>query len=295
MSIFKLPSPIQQLNSSFLKEKQIDLWIKRDDLIHSEVSGNKWRKLKHNIEQAKHLGFRKVLTFGGAYSNHIAATAAAGNILGIETIGVIRGEEGFDNDTLSLAKRNGIHLYFVSRSDYKRKTEKEFIDQLEKQFGNFYLVPEGGANDFGVKGCEEILLEVEGEFDCVVCAAGTGTTAAGLCRSLGKEKLLVFPALKGAGFILDEMRNYCSEEQLIQVELQLNYHFGGYAKTKPELIAFYKEFLDEFNIELDLIYTSKMMFGLFDLIRRDYFKRGTKVLAIHTGGVQGNQGVLARF
>ncbi len=292
MENFKLPSPITKLNSEFLKQKGISLCLKRDDLIHQEISGNKWRKLKFNIGAAKEQDLKTVLTFGGAYSNHIAATAAAGNQLGIKTIGIIRGKEGFKNETLKLARSNGMHLKFVSRQDYKLKTERSFIENLKKEFGSFYLIPEGGANELGVKGCEEILDEQSRDFDYVICSAGTGTTASGICRSLKIQKMLVFPALKGASFILDEMRQYCNSENIGKLDLQLDYHFGGYGKVKPELIEFYKQFKTEYNVELDLVYTSKMMYGLFDLISKDYFKSSSKILAIHTGGVQGNKGFL---
>lgn len=288
MNFFNLPSPIQQLNSEFLRQYEVELWLKRDDLIHEEISGNKWRKLKYNVAEAKKQGLHKIVTFGGAYSNHIAATAATGKVLGIDTIGIIRGDEGFENKTLNAAKENGMRLHFVSRADYKLKTEPAFIRELENQFGPFYLIAEGGANELGVQGCEEIINEVEEFFDVIAVSAGTGTTAAGMCRMLKNERLLVFPALKGGGFILEEMKQHCTADQIKKVELQLNYHFGGYGKSKPEQMEFMYQFNKEFQIELDQIYTSKMMFGLFDLIKKNHFKKGTKILAIHTGGLQGN-------
>ena len=288
MHFFNLPSPIEQLNSMFLRKHEVELWLKRDDLIHPDISGNKWRKLKYNIAEADKRGIKKVLTFGGAFSNHIAATAAAGKLLGIKTIGVIRGDEGFENKTLQYAKENGMHLHFVSRAEYKLKSEDEFIRNLKNQFGVFYLIPEGGANELGVQGCEEIMVETNQQFDVIALSAGTGTTASGICRQLKDENLLVFPALKGGGFILDEMKHYCSKEQLQNVQLQLDYHFGGYGKTKLEQLEFLSAFTNEYKVELDKVYTSKMMFGLFDLIGKGYFKNGSKILAIHTGGLQGN-------
>lgn len=288
MSFFNLPSPIHQLNSAFLQKQEVELWLKRDDLIHEEISGNKWRKLKYNIAEAEKQGLERILTFGGAYSNHIAATAAAGKVFGIETVGVIRGDEGFENKTLQDAKENGMQLHFISRAEYKLKTEERFIQQLKDQFGAFYLIPEGGANELGVQGCEEIMKEMKQSFDVIAISAGTGTTAAGVCRKLENENLMVFPALKGGGFIKDELKQYCSEGQLQNVQLQLEYHFGGYGKTKPEQLQFMSDFFEEYGVELDKIYTSKLMFGLFDLIRKGHFKKGTKILAIHTGGLQGN-------
>ena len=288
MNTFNLPSPLEQLHSPFLNEYGVELWLKRDDLIHPEISGNKWRKLMHNVKAAQRSGLATLLTFGGAFSNHIAATAAAGKLLSLYTIGIIRGDEGFENDTLKRAKENGMQLHFISREKYKQKTEPSFIDDLQEKFGDFYLIPEGGANENGVKGTEEIIKEVDQTFDFITVSAGTGTTASGLCRSLKSDELIVFPALKGGGFILEEMSNYCAPEQLKKVQLQLDYHFGGYGKTKPTQIDFMQSFYSEYNVELDKVYTSKMMFGLFDLIEKKHFKKGTRILAIHTGGLQGN-------
>ena len=288
MNFFNLPSPVQQLKSKFLDDFGVELWLKRDDLIHTEISGNKWRKLKYNIQEATNRGHHKLLTFGGAYSNHIAATAAVGKLLGIQTIGVIRGDEGFENKTLSEAKLNGMYLHFVSRADYKLKTTASFQHKLKEHFGEFYLIAEGGAGALGVQGCEEILQEVNQQFDAIAVSAGTGTTASGMCRQLKNEQLIIFPALKGGSFILEEMKQYCDLAQLDKVQLQLEYHFGGYGKTKPEQLAFMSQFFRDYKVELDKIYTSKMMFGLFDLIEKSAFKRGAKILAIHTGGLQGN-------
>ena len=237
----------------------------------------------YNVKAAERSGLTTLLTFGGAFSNHIAATAAAGKLLSLNTIGIIRGDEGFENDTLIRAKENGMQLHFISREKYKQKTAPSFIDDLQEQFRNFYLIPEGGANENGVKGTEEILKEIDQTFDFITVSAGTGTTASGLCRSLKNQELIVFPDLKGGGFILEEMSNYCAPEQLKKVQLQRDYHFGGYGKTKPTLTDFMQSFYSEHNVELDKVYTSKMMFGLFDLI-----KKGTRILAIHTGGLQGN-------
>ncbi len=173
MCFFQLPSPIQQLKSKLLSEKEIELWVKRDDLIHKDISGNKWRKLKYNLLEAERRGVKKILTFGGAYSNHIAATAATGNLLGFETIGVIRGDEGFTNRTLEKARENGMLLHFVSREEYRSKEESLFLEQLQNQFGGFYLIPEGGANELGVKGCEEIIRETEERYDYILVSAVT--------------------------------------------------------------------------------------------------------------------------
>lgn len=296
----QLPSPTQKISHPFLDEKGIELFLKRDDLIHDIVSGNKWRKLKFNLEKAmRDSDIRQnntILTFGGAFSNHIVATAFACKEYGINSIGVIRGEQ-VNNPTLQLAKDCGMQLHFISREDYRRKNEVDFINELKNIFGNFYLVPEGGANYEGVLGCKEILQEENNVYDFVCCAAGTGTTLTGLLLTLREgEKLLGFPALKGGEFLKEEIEknilNYFSDEKnkINSLELILDYHFGGYAKVNDELKNFVHDFFNQTQIQLDYIYNGKMMFGLFDLIKKDRFPANSKILAIHTGGVQGNQG-----
>lgn len=267
--------------------------MKRDDLIHEHISGNKWRKLKYNLREAVEQNHHTLLTFGGAYSNHIAATAFAAQKAGLSSIGVIRGEDDASNPTLKFSREHGMHLYFVSREDYRRKIEDEFIDDLEEQFGQFFLVPEGGANGLGVRGCAEILPEIEEAFDVVCCAAGTGTTLAGLALTLKENQtLLGFPALKGGEFLTGEVDRLMAESRLrppstVNHKLITDYHFGGYAKLKPELVGFINGFQERTGICLDPIYTGKMMFGIYDMIRTGRFENGTTILAIHTGGLQG--------
>jgi len=293
-------SPVQEVNDPILKESGIRLLIKRDDLIHEQISGNKWRKLKYNISEAVQKNHHTILTFGGAYSNHISATAFACKKAGLESIGIIRGEDDLTNPTLNFARENGMQLEFVSREDYRKKNDDDFLDELESRFGRFFLVPEGGANGLGVRGCSEILAEVEEDFDIVCCAAGTATTLAGLALSLTEnQKLLGFPALKGGGFLLDEVKRLMDESALrppssINHQLITEYHFGGYAKMKPELLEFITGFTERTGIPLDPIYTGKMMFGIYDLIRCNVFESETTILAIHTGGLQGWQGMKHR-
>ncbi|MEK6450160.1 MULTISPECIES: 1-aminocyclopropane-1-carboxylate deaminase/D-cysteine desulfhydrase [Myroides] len=266
----------------------IELYIKREDLLHKEVSGNKFRKLKYNIAKAKELGYNKLLTFGGAYSNHIAATAAAGRICGIDTIGIIRGEELAtkykDNHTLSKAVDDGMELGFLSRSDYRLKSEEEVINRLRIQYGDFYLVPEGGTNSEAIRGTEEILKPTDCDFDYVCTAVGTGGTIAGIINSSqAHQTVLGFPALKG-DFLYNDIKLYTDRTNW---DLILDYHFGGYAKYTDELINFIKHFQEETGVLLDPIYTGKMMFGVIQKIKEGYFKEGSKILAIHTGGLQG--------
>jgi 1-aminocyclopropane-1-carboxylate deaminase len=272
--------------------KGISLVIKREDLIHPFVSGNKFRKLKYNLRQAKIENQTTVLTFGGAYSNHIAAVAYAGKENDFKTIGVIRGDELTDkiddNPTLKFAQECGMQLVFVSRDNYRLKTAPSFLEQLEQQYGSFYLVPEGGTNALAIKGCEEILTNEDTSFDYIGCAVGTGGTISGIINSaLPHQKILGFPALKG-DFLQDEICNFVHNDNW---ELITDYHFGGYAKVNDELIAFINWFFEQTRIPLDPVYTGKMVFGIFDLINKNYFPENSKILLIHTGGLQGIQGM----
>jgi 1-aminocyclopropane-1-carboxylate deaminase len=270
----------------------ISLTIKREDLNHPFISGNKLRKLKYNLLQAKAENKTTLLTFGGAFSNHIAAVAYAGKEQGFKTIGVIRGDELFDkieeNPTLKFAQENGMKFEFVSREDYRNKSEISFIEKLKEKFGDFYLVPEGGTNELAVKGCEEILTDEDAVFNYVCCAVGTGGTISGLINSaLPNQKILGFPALKG-DFLIDEIRIFAQKDNW---ELISDYHFGGYGKINLELIEFINAFFDENKVPLDPIYTGKMFFGVIDLISKKYFPPHSKILLIHTGGLQGIEGM----
>lgn len=270
----------------------ISLTIKRDDLNHPFISGNKLRKLKYNLLQAKAGNQQTVLTFGGAFSNHIAAVAHAGKEQGFKTIGVIRGDELFDkieeNPTLRFAQQNGMQFEFVTREDYRDKSEIFFIEKLKEKFGDFYLVPEGGTNELAVKGCEEILTDEDAVFDYVCCAVGTGGTISGLINSaLPHQKILGFPALKG-DFLTDEIRIFAKQDNW---NLISDYHFGGYGKVNLELIEFINTFLEDTKVPLDPIYTGKMVFGVIDLIHKNYFPEHSKIVLIHTGGLQGIEGM----
>ena len=270
----------------------ITVQIKREDLLHPFISGNKFRKLKYNILQAKTENQDTLLTFGGAFSNHIAAAAYAGKEYGFKMIGIIRGDELrekiLENPTLQFAQDCGMQFKFVSREAYRHKTESDFLENLKQEFGDFYLVPEGGTNEFAVKGCQEILTQEDKEFDYVCCAVGTGGTISGLINSsLPHQKVLGFPALKGE-FLNEDIRKFARNPNW---ELITDYHFGGYGKVNPELIDFINHFFEENNIPLDPIYTGKMVFGVMDLIQKNYFKENSKILLIHTGGLQGIAGM----
>ncbi|WP_228236131.1 1-aminocyclopropane-1-carboxylate deaminase/D-cysteine desulfhydrase [Allomuricauda sp. M10] len=285
-------TPNQHIDHPLLKEKGVTLYIKREDTIHPLISGNKYRKLKYNLVEAKNQGHSTLLTFGGAFSNHIAAVACAGKEHGFHTIGVIRGEELQDqwqhNPTLALAHAQGMRFHFVSREDYRQKEEASFLESFKKLFGDFYLLPEGGTNDLAVKGCAEILTESDATFDVICCAVGTGSTVAGLINASQKhQKVLGFPALKG-DFLNESISHFAHNDRW---QLMTDYHFGGYAKMTGELIHFINDFKNKTGIPLDPIYTGKMLFGIFDLVNQKVFPRNTQILAIHTGGLQGIQGM----
>jgi 1-aminocyclopropane-1-carboxylate deaminase len=295
-----MEAPLQQLHSKVWEAQGIALWVKREDLLHPTISGNKWRKLKYNLQEAKRLQHDTLLTFGGAYSNHIAAVAAAGQEFGFKTIGIVRGEEHLPlNPTLTFATAAGMELHYISREAYRQKTDPVYLAQLAQKFGQPYLIPEGGTNALAVKGCTEIVTDIPIDYDYICCASGTGGTLAGIIAGLeGNRHVLGFPALKGGAFLQEEI------EQLIERyngqryqnwQLITDYHFGGYAKVKPELLDFMRSFQQEHNLPLEPVYTGKMFYGLVDLIRKGYFPEGSRIVAIHTGGLQGNAGFKERL
>lgn len=278
-----------------LETTAITLFVKREDLVDPELGGNKWRKLKYNLELAHQQNHDTLLTFGGAYSNHIYATAAAGQRLGYRTIGIIRGEQHTElNPTLQFATDCGMQLEYVDRETYRQKTSQHYMDKLHNKYGRFYLLPEGGSNVLALKGCAEIIDEIDTPFDTVCVACGTGATLAGLISRLSNgQQALGFAVLKGANFLTADIMSVLKQAGIdTQSSWQVNtsYHFGGYAKTKPALWDFIQSFKQDFSIELDAVYTGKMFYGLFDLIKNGYFGAGTRIVAIHTGGLQGNRG-----
>jgi 1-aminocyclopropane-1-carboxylate deaminase len=268
------------------------LTIKREDLLHAYISGNKYRKLYYNIKKAIDDQNDTLLTFGGAYSNHIAAVAAAGKESGLMTIGVIRGDESNIkkelNLTLRFANECGMKLHFISREDYRRKNEQEFIQALNDQFGPFYLLPEGGTNQLAVKGCQEILTPQDEQFDLVCVSVGTGGTMAGLVESsFEHQEIIGFSALKGH-FQKKEIEKYTTKTNY---RITDEYCFGGYAKIDLDLIRFINEFKLNTGIPLDPVYTGKMLYGIMDLIKNKKIKENSRILAIHTGGLQGIHGM----
>ena len=278
----------------------ISVDLLRIDKIHKHVSGNKWFKLKYNLIKAKEEGYTTLLTFGGAFSNHIYATAVAAKEAGFKSIGIIRGEETLPlNPTLRLASFIGMKLQYVSRSQYRDKTTPEFIDELRQKHGDFYMIPEGGTNQIAIRGAEEILEgQLTTSYDYAVSAVGTGGTLAGLISKLnGSADVVGISSLKG-DFLDKEVHQLLksvNKELIKNWKISYDYHFGGYAKHSRELIAFINNFKIEQGIALDPIYTGKMMYGVADMAANRKFKENSKVLAIHTGGLQGIEGFNKRF
>lgn len=279
-------------NIASIINSQRVLEIKREDLLHPFVSGNKFRKLKYNLEFLKGGLFDSLITFGGAFSNHIAATAYACKENGMNSVGIIRGEELWKeinyNPTLRFAQQCGMKFEFVTREQYREKDSVEFLNYLKNKYGNCYVLPEGGTNELAVKGCEEILNLKDNEFDYICCAVGTGGTISGIINSAQPhQKVIGFPALKG-DFLKNEICKFAKNKNW---ELITDYHFGGYGKVTEELIDFINDFYKKTTIPLDPIYTGKMVYGVLDLIAKNYFPENSKILLIHTGGLQGVEGM----
>ncbi len=297
-----LPSPLEKLNFPLFDAHQVNVYLKRDDLIHHEISGNKWRKLKLTIEKFKLAKYDQLLTFGGAYSNHISATAALGRILQIPTIGIIRGDElsPTSNQTLQKATQDGMQLIFVNREEYSWRYETEYKNQLREKFGNVLVIEEGGANFYGMMGCTEIVSEIPFQPDYFVLPAGTGTTAAGILFATETSQTIAVAALNDIAGISEEMTNLLEYAGLTEEEvadkldmltLTSEFTFGGYGKSSPELITFINDFYLQTKIKLDQVYTGKMMYGLCELIKTGKIEAGKTVIALHTGGLQGTNSI----
>lgn len=285
-------TPVQEILDPVLQSAAVRLFVKREDQNHVFVSGNKWWKLKYNLEEAALNGFTRLLTFGGAFSNHIYATAAAAAATGFASAGVIRGEEVLPlNPTLSFAREQGMVLHFISRSEYRKK--EQFFSSLprERREGT-YLIPEGGTNLMAVKGCEEFgktLLALE--FDEVFLPVGTGGTISGMiCAFSGMRRITGIPVLRNSGFLNDEIHNLVlrySGKSFSNWRLLEQYHHGGYARTSPTLLWFMNEMENKHQLPLDHVYTGKLLWAVFEEVKKGTFSPGTKLLVIHTGGLQG--------
>lgn len=302
----QIPSPVDRVNHPVFEEAGITCFMKREDQIHPIISGNKWRKLKYNVAHLKRVKKRGFITFGGAFSNHLAASAFAAKKEGLQMVAVVRGDEQRANATLNFVQSCGAEVKRVSRQEYAKKEDDDFLAMLRRQYPNLEIIPEGGANVYGVRGCTEILHEVTQPFDVVACPMGSATTFAGLVLS-GKHdvEFMGFPAIKGGNYLSGVVDNFVAQARTKpwlpasfiapQWQLQTDYHFGGFGKISPQLVAFMNTFWAETNIPLDPIYTAKMMYGLIDLAKRRKFKSGTRLLVLHTGGLQGIKGMNVRL
>jgi len=285
----------QAIELPVTKRHGVTLTLKREDFLFPLISGNKFRKLKYNLEYARKEGYQTLLTFGGAFSNHLHATAAAGKHYGFRTIGLVRGEELAErplNPTLASARENGMQLEFVSRETYRRKAGQPFLESLQARFGPVFILPEGGTNERAVRGCEEILGEADQQFSHICCPVGTGGTLAGLARSARQDQqVLGYPALRAEG-LEAELRSWIPGADW---RLVGEFHFGGYGKVNRELVEFINAFRKAAGVPLDPVYTGKMMYGILEGIRRQDFPEGSRILAIHTGGLQGIAGMNMRL
>jgi 1-aminocyclopropane-1-carboxylate deaminase/D-cysteine desulfhydrase-like pyridoxal-dependent ACC family enzyme len=284
----RLPSPLEELRDDRLTSAGLRLFLKRDDLINSDIPGNKWRKLKYNLATAKELGHQVLLTFGGAYSNHVRATAAAGHYFGFTTIGVIRGEEHLPlNPSLDHAVRHGMRLTYLERAAYRERMSPGIIATLHRQFGEFFLLPEGGSNADALHGCAEIPGEIDRDFDLICCPCGTGGTLAGLACGLGSgQRALGFSSLKGGEFLEGEVSGFqraAFGTSSGNWSIDFSFHFGGFAKRKPVLDDFIADFDERHGLCLDWVYVAKMMYGIFALAEEGAFPAGTTIVAVITG------------
>jgi 1-aminocyclopropane-1-carboxylate deaminase len=280
------PTPIQELHSAEFDRAGIRVLIKREDLNHPLVSGNKWWKLKYNLQEAQRTGKGRLLTFGGAFSNHIFATAAAARELGLQSIGIIRGEECHPlNPVLTFARQCGMALHYISRADYRKKQEPEFIHRLHQQLGDFYLIPEGGTNALAVQGVAEFAATLATDFDVLCCAVGTGGTLAGLVNGLqGNKQIMGFAVLKAAASLENTVRQYLVKP-FQNWCINHNWHHGGYAKVPAELRLFIQSFQQAHGFLPDGVYMGKLLRGITLEIAMGTFKRGTTVLVLHSGGI----------
>jgi 1-aminocyclopropane-1-carboxylate deaminase len=290
---FQTEIKIDVLENEILKAQDIELSILRLDRIHPVVSGNKWFKLKYNIAEAVEKGYDSILTFGGAFSNHLIATAAAAKALGLSSIGIVRGFHAESNlsETLHACVNMGMQLHFISRADYSQKETDVFLNTVAQQFPKAFIIPEGGDNEKGRKGTAEIAALIPYSFTHVALPIGTGATFSGIRNALNKDvQMLGFTAMKGGNYLEDAIKQSLNNT-LPNWKLITDYHFGGFAKHNQSLIDFMNAFHKNFNISLDMVYTSKMMSGIFDLIKSEKFPNGSKILCIHTGGLQGNHSI----
>ena len=287
-----LPSPLQRLHHPLLTRYDVELWCKRDDLIHPAISGNKWRKLKYHLLHAREHGKQHLLSFGGAYSNHIHALAAAGYQTGLRTTGIIRGEaDAVSNTTLRDARRWGMDLVFVDRQSYRRRQDPDWLAQFDAP--DTLIVPEGGSSPLAIPGVAELVGEVPFSPDLWVLPCASGGTLAGLIAGKrDREQILAIAVLKGGDFITDEVcRLHPAAASIPGWRIALDHHDGGYAKFSPELWQWVQDFSADTGLPLEPIYSGKAMWGLFRELAAGHIAPGSKIVFIHTGGMQGLAGL----
>lgn len=295
--ILNLPSPLQKMEDQIFDEKQLKVFVKRDDLIHSEISGNKWRKLKFNLLKVSELGYKSIVTFGGAYSNHIYASAAAGKYFGFETIGIIRGDELNENSSLTLkfASECGMKLHFVTRNEYRAMRENPLHNSIVQIYAHSKLIPEGGTNEFALDGVGEMVDEISEQLgfapDYIICPVGTGGTIAGILSKTDKKtKVLGICVLKNGQYLEKEINSFVKNhvgDTNKNYEILWNEHHGGYAKKTPQLLEFIEVFEEKYSFQIEPIYSGKMFFAFENLIKNIFFKKNETIVLIHTGGLQG--------
>jgi 1-aminocyclopropane-1-carboxylate deaminase len=285
------PSHLNKITDPLLDQYQIGLWIKRDDLIHPIISGNKWRKLKFILDDALSQNVHTLISMGGAYSNHLHALAFVGQQLGLKTIGLIRGERPKDfSPTLCDMQNWGMELKFVSRSEYRLLRQHKGWQDLPGLETHQYWLPEGGSQRLALKGVAELVHEIDIPYDTICIPCGTGTTLAGIREVIPESvSVLGFAALKNAGFLTADVEQLLARPYS-DWHINLDYHLGGFAQVSVELFSFMQAFELKNSIPLEPLYTGKMLYGLYDLIAKNYFKPGQRIIAVHTGGLQGNRG-----
>ncbi len=286
-------TPLMQIIDVELTKRRIELWIKRDDLIHPVISGNKWRKLKYVLNHALHLGAHTIISMGGPYSNHLHALAFVGKLLDIKTVGFIRGERPAQfTPTLIDLQDWSMELRFVSRSEYRQLREYKDHDSLPGLISGEYWLPEGGATELALLGVGESIAEIDLAFDVLAAACGTGTTLAGLiAHAPDSSRVLGVAALKNAGFLIYDVQQLLQSQNVTRTDWQiaLDYHCGGFAKTTPALLEFVHQFQEQHGVPLEPVYTGKLLFAIYDLIRQGHFEAGQRLVVLHTGGLQGKR------
>ena len=279
-----------KIHDKIISEKELSIDVIRLDKIHPVVSGNKLFKLHYFLEKAALLKHHTVVTYGGAYSNHLCATAYVCNLSGLKSIGIVRGEKFPQlSHTLRFCKDNGMELIFNSRHLYSQKSHTDYYKTIEKDFGECSVIPEGGFHELGAIGAATILNTFDSiKYDYIICDIGTATTIAGiLSAATASQKIIGVPVLKGMTDIYQRI-NRLVQTNTNHLTLLDNYHFGGYAKKTNELISFMNKLYRQNQVPTDFVYTGKQLFAIFDTAKNNFFKKGSKIACLHTGGLQGN-------